>query len=478
MRVPAHTTTGGGARQVLVRRGGITAPAPIRRRRPGASASSGASWATGRPALVITVRSPPLARRIASGRFDRNSRTPTVGSPRGSPVVSTCVHKQICTAARNPATMTAMNFAFTEEQEELRKTVRAFLDAKSSEEAVREQMETEDGYDAAVWSQMAEQMGLQGLHIPEEFGGSGFGYVELGIVLEEMGRSLLCAPFFSSVVLAGNTLIESGDEAAKQKYLPGIASGETIATLAYTEPSGKWDESGITATATKDGDAYKINGTKSFVLDGHTANLIIVAAKTDAGTSLFAVEGDASGLTRTALSTMDQTRKQAKLEFESVPGTLIGADGQGWAVLDQALDLAAISLAAEQVGGAQKVLEMAVEYAKVRVQFGRPIGSFQAIKHKCADMLLEVESAKSAAYYGMWCAAEMNEELPSVASLAKAYCSEAYFHATAENIQIHGGIGFTWEHPAHLYFKRAKSSELLFGDPTYHRELLAQRIGI
>ncbi len=374
--------------------------------------------------------------------------------------------------------MTAMNFAFTEEQEELRKTVRAFLDAKSSEEAVREQMETEDGYDAAVWSQMAEQMGLQGLHIPEEFGGSGFGYVELGIVLEEMGRSLLCAPFFSSVVLAGNTLIESGDDAAKQKYLPGIASGETIATLAYTEPSGKWDESGITATATKDGDAYKINGTKSFVLDGHTANLIIVAAKTDAGTSLFAVEGDASGLTRTALSTMDQTRKQAKLEFADTPATLIGEDGKGWDTLTTVLDLAAISLAAEQVGGAQKVLEMAVDYAKVRVQFGRPIGSFQAIKHKCADMLLEVESAKSAAYYGMWCASEMNDELPSTASLAKAYCSEAYFHAAAENIQIHGGIGFTWEHPAHLYFKRAKSSELLFGDPTYHREQLAQRIGI
>ena len=214
------------------------------------------------------------------------------------------------------------------------------------------------------------------------------------------------------------------------------------------------------------------------MLDGHTADLIIVAAKTAAGTSLFAVAGDAAGLTKTALSTMDQTRKQAKLEFDGVQGTLIGTDGAGWDTLQGMLDLAAVSLAAEQVGGAQMVLEMAVEYAKVRVQFGRPIGSFQAIKHKCADMLLEVESAKSAAYYGMWCAAEMNDELASTASLAKAYCSEAYFHAAAENIQIHGGIGFTWEHPAHLYFKRAKSSELLFGDPTYHRELLAQRIGI
>jgi alkylation response protein AidB-like acyl-CoA dehydrogenase len=260
--------------------------------------------------------------------------------------------------------------------------------------------------------------------------------------------------------------------------LPGIASGETIATLATTEPSGRWDEAGITIEAKGSGSDFTISGTKSFVLDGHTANLIIVAARTAKGISLFAVDGNASGLTRTALSTMDQTRKQAKLEFNNTPAKLIGTEGKGGDVLGQVMDLAAVALAAEQVGGAQKVLEMAVQYAKDRIQFGRPIGSFQAIKHKCADMLLEVESAKSAAYYGMWCAAEMNEELPSVASLAKAYCSESYFHAAAENIQIHGGIGFTWEHPAHLYFKRAKSSELIFGDPTYHRELLAQRIGI
>jgi alkylation response protein AidB-like acyl-CoA dehydrogenase len=377
-----------------------------------------------------------------------------------------------------PDTLGAMNFAFTDEQDELRKTVRAFLEAKSPESAVREQMETEKGFDAAVWKQMGEQMGLQGLHIPEEYGGSGYSYIELGIVLEEMGRSLLCAPFFSSVVLAANTLLHSDDDAAKKTHLPGIASGETIATLAFTEPSGKWDEAGITMQASGSGSDFTLNGTKMFVLDGHTANLIVVAARTASGVSLFAVDGGAGGLTRTPLSTMDQTRKQAKLEFADTPATLIGAEGEGWKVLSTVLDLAAVGLAAEQVGGAQKVLEMAVEYAKVRVQFGRPIGSFQAIKHKCADMLLEVESAKSAAYYGMWCAAEMNDELPSVASLAKAYCSEAYFHATAENIQIHGGIGFTWEHPAHLYFKRAKSSELLFGDPTYHRELLAKRIGI
>jgi alkylation response protein AidB-like acyl-CoA dehydrogenase len=339
-------------------------------------------------------------------------------------------------------------------------------------------METTEGYDPAVWSQMANELGLQSLIIPEEYGGQGFTYVELTVVLEEMGRALLAAPFYATVALATNAILHSGDEAAKKELLPGIASGETIATLAFTEPNGKWDLSGIEATATQAGDGWTIDGTKMFVLDGHVANLIIVAARTGENVSLFKVDGDAAGLTRTPLATMDQTRKQAKLEFSGVPATLVGEQGKGGDVLGRVLDLAVIALAAEQVGGAQKVLDMSVEYAKDRVQFGRPIGSFQAIKHKCADMLLEVESAKSAAYYAAWCAAELNDELPEVACLAKAYCSEAYFHAAAENIQIHGGIGFTWEHPAHLYFKRAKSSELLFGDPTYHRELLAQRLGI
>ena len=370
-----------------------------------------------------------------------------------------------------------MNFAFSEEQETLREFVRNFLEEKSAEAAVREQMETDDGFDPDVWQQMSEQMGLQSLIVPEEFGGQGFGYVELIVVLEEMGRALLCAPFFSSVVLAANTLIHSGDETAKADLLPKIASG-TIATLAFTEENGKWDESGITMQASESANGYTLDGSKMYVLDGNTAEIILVAAKTANGVSLFHVDAGADGLTRTSLATMDQTRKQSKLDFSGTPATLIGEEGKGWDTLSTVLDLAAVGLAAEQVGGAQMCLDMAVEYAKVRVQFGRPIGSFQAIKHKCADMLLEVESAKSAAYYAGWCAAEMNDELPSTASLAKAYCSEAYFHSAAENIQIHGGIGFTWEHPAHLYFKRAKSSELLFGDPTYHRELLAQRIGI
>jgi alkylation response protein AidB-like acyl-CoA dehydrogenase len=356
--------------------------------------------------------------------------------------------------------------------------VRRFLAEKSPESEVRRLMDTTDGYDPAVWSQMADQLGLQSLTIPEEFGGSGFTYVELLVVLEEMGAALLCAPFFSSVALGANALLTSGDDEAKKSYLPGIASGETIATLAITEENGKWDFSGIELAATQKDGGWVLNGAKMFVIDGHVANLIIVAARTGAGVTLFAVDGDAAGLTRTPLPTMDQTRKQARLQFADTPAALIGTDGGAEAGLSKTLDLAAVALAAEQVGGAQHVLDASVEYAKTRIQFGRPIGSFQAIKHKCADMLLEVESAKSAAYYAAWAAAEDSDELPVVASLAKSYCSEAYFHSAAENIQIHGGIGFTWEHPAHLYFKRAKSSELLLGDPSYHRELLAQRIGI
>jgi alkylation response protein AidB-like acyl-CoA dehydrogenase len=335
-----------------------------------------------------------------------------------------------------------------------------------------------------VWKQMGQELMLQGLAIPEEYGGQGFTFIELGIVLEEMGRVLLCAPYFSSVVLAAGAILAVGTDAEKQALLPGIASGDTIAALAFTEPSGKWDAAGITMEATENvGGEFRLSGEKMFVIDGFTADTIVVVARTAGttgtdGISFFTVAGDAEGLTRTPLQTMDTTRKQAKLEFDNVVATPLGSTQDGFAAFSKVLDQAAVALSNEMMGGAQKVLEMSVEYAKVRVQFGRPIGSFQAIKHKCADMLLEVESGKSAAYYASWAAAEDNEELPVVAALAKAYCSEAYFHAAAENIQIHGGIGFTWEHPAHLYFKRAKSSEIYLGDPTYHRELLAQRIGI
>src|SRR5215467_5113851 len=368
--------------------------------------------------------------------------------------------------------------AFTDEQEELRRTMRRFCEDRSPSTEVRRLMASTDGYSPPVWEQMASQLGLQSLTIPERYGGAGFGYVELAIVLEEMGRVLFCAPYFATAAMAVNALLASGDADACSAHLPSIAAGETIATLALAEDTGRWDEEGVTLHAERFGDGWALDGHKSFVLDGTIASLVLVAARTWFGVSLFAVEGDADGLTRTPLETLDQTRKLARLEFARTPARLVGADGGAWPGIARTLDLAAIALAAEQVGGAQRCLDMSVEYAKVRYQFGRPIGSFQVIKHRCADLLLEVESARAAAQYAAWAAAEESAEVPVAASLAKSTCSDAYFRAAADNIQIHGGIGFTWEHDAHLYFKRAKSSQLFLGDAAYHREHLAQRMGV
>jgi alkylation response protein AidB-like acyl-CoA dehydrogenase len=367
-----------------------------------------------------------------------------------------------------------MSMAFNQEQDELRKSVRRFLEQKSSSADVRRLMETDEGYDAAVWQQMAEQLGLQGLALPEEHGGSGYGFIEQIVVLEEMGRALLCAPYFSSVVLAGTALVESGDEAAQKDLLPGIADGSTIATLAWVENPSSWGIDAMSATAKRSGDGYTLDGTKTLVLDGHTASLILVVAQADGGPSLFAVDASANGLTRKKLETLDMTRKVASLQLSGVQARLIGNEGDAAGILERTLRLAAVALSAEQVGAAQKCLDMSVEYAKLRVQFGRPIGSFQGIKHKCADMLLEVESARSAAYYAAWALADGSDELPAVAALAKAYCSEAFANAAADNIQIHGGIGFTWEHDAHLYYRRAKSTEQFLGSPAEHRDALAQ----
>ena len=369
-----------------------------------------------------------------------------------------------------------MSMTFTEEQDEFRTSVRRFLEQKSSSADVRRLMETDAGYDPAVWQQMAGQLGLQGLALPEEYGGSGYGFIEQIAVLEEMGRALLCAPYFSSVVLAGTAVVQSGDDAAKRDLLPGIADGSTIATLAWVENPAEWGTGSLSTTAKWSGGGYTIDGTKTLVLDGHTASLILVVARAGGGPSLFAVDASASGLTRRKLETLDMTRKVAALEFAATPARLISDEGAAAGILERTLRLAAVALAAEQVGAAQKCLDMSVEYAKLRVQFGRPIGSFQAIKHKCADMLLEVESARSAAYYAAWAAADGSDELPLLASLAKAYCSDAFANAATESIQIHGGIGFTWEHDAHLYYRRAKSTEQFLGSPAEHRDLLAQQL--
>jgi len=365
------------------------------------------------------------------------------------------------------------DFAFNEEQDALRATVRRFCEERSPSSEVRRLMADEAGFDPDVWKQLSTELGLTGIHIAEADGGQGFTFVELGIVLEEMGRALLCAPFFSSICLGAGAIVNAGTAEQRASLLPQVANGDVRTTLAFTEPSGDWTQGGITLRA----DGNKLTGKKSFVVDGHTADLIVVAARDGSGISLFTVPGDASGLTRTPLPTLDMTRKQAELTFDGVEATkLDGADGA--AALRKTLEQAAVCLASECVGGSEKTMDMAVQYAKDRYQFGRPIGSFQSIKHKCADMLLRLESAKSAAYYAAWAAAEDNEELSIAASLAKAYCTEGFFTNSRENIQIHGGIGFTWEHDCHLYYRRAKSSELMLGDPTYHRELIADRLGI
>ena len=371
-----------------------------------------------------------------------------------------------------------MNFDFDEDQQELRGTVRRFLDHSSAEADVRRLMATELGYDRAVWERMATELGLHGLAIPEEYGGAGFSFTELGIVLEEMGRALLCAPFFASVVLAAELLKATDDEQARKDYLPGIASGDTIATVALTEDDGGWAPSSVTVRAVRYGGTWRLTGTKTYVPDGLSAGLILVVARTADGIGVFSVEGSADGLTRQALPTMDQTRKQASLRFDATPVRLLGGPADGWTAVERMLRVAAVGLAAEQTGGAQRALEMAVEYAKLREQFGRPIGSFQAIKHKCASMLVMVESMKSAAYYGLWAVSSAGDELPLVASVAKAFCSDGYTMVTAENIQIHGGIGFTWEHPAHLYLKRARSSRVLLGGPDFHRDIVTRLAGI
>jgi alkylation response protein AidB-like acyl-CoA dehydrogenase len=371
-----------------------------------------------------------------------------------------------------------VTFAFTEEQQELRSTAARFLEEKSSSATVRELMESDTGFDEGTWKQMAD-LGWFGMAIPEEYGGLGFGFVELIVLLEEMGKKLLPAPFVSSVVIGANAILNAGTEEQKKKLLPGIADGTTRATLAFVEPSGRWDVDSIELEATEKGGSWTLTGTKSYVLDGATATLLVVAAKTgDGEISLFTVDPDADGVTRTKLETLDMTRKQAKIDFANTPATLLGSRGAGKDALTKTLDQAAAALSAEMVGGAQQCLDASTQYAKERYQFGRPIGSFQAIKHKCANMLMEVEMSRSAAYYAGWAAADDPEELPLAASLAKAYCSDAFFHCAAENIQIHGGIGFTWEHDAHLYFRRAKSSEIYLGDATYHRELVAQKLGV
>jgi alkylation response protein AidB-like acyl-CoA dehydrogenase len=378
-----------------------------------------------------------------------------------------------------------MDFGFSEEQEMLRSSARDFLAKEAPTTYARKMMEDEVGFTDDLWKRMAD-LGWMGLILPEQYGGSGLDFVDLVVVLEEMGRVVLPGPFFSTVVLGGTALLEGAGDALKQGLLPKLATGDMKLTLAQLEPSGRWDADGIQLEAKQDGGGWVLSGTKLFVPDAHSADYLVVAgrapgSKGTEGVSVFLVDAKALGITTTQLKTMDQTRKLAEVVLKDVrvpADRVLGTPGEGWALLDRIIDRGKVGLCAEMCGGAQKVLEMSVDYAKVREQFGKPIGSFQAIQHKCANMLVEVESSKSITYYAAWAVANDVAEAPLAAAMAKAYCSDAYRHVAGEGIQIHGGIGFTWEHDMHLYFKRAKSSEVTFGDATWNRELVAQHINL
>jgi alkylation response protein AidB-like acyl-CoA dehydrogenase len=380
-----------------------------------------------------------------------------------------------------------MDFAFSEEQDEFRAMLRRFLEERWSIADVRKLAETPAGYDRGVWKQMAEELGLQGLAIPEAHGGQGFGFLEVGIALEEMGRQLAGGPFLASAVIAASTIEAAASPAQRSEWLPAIASGELIATLAVHEASGRADLGSIETTCRRDGAGWSVRGHKVAVLDAQNAELFLVAAREagtagDAGISLFAVRAESAGLSLKPTDGLDLTRKMAAVELHDAPATPLGDVGAAAPALARTLDLAAIAIAAECTGATARCLESAVAYAKSRIQFGRTIASFQAIKHKAAEVMLELETARSAAYWSWWVAAQGASggaaDLAEAASIAKSLCNDALSRAAAENVHIHGGMGFTWEFDCHLYFRRAKAAELLFGDPIFHRARLAERLGL
>ena len=367
-----------------------------------------------------------------------------------------------------------MEFMFNEDQEQFRDNVARFLTERSPTTAVRAQMADQRGYDPEVWSQLCKQLGLSGIAIPEEYGGAGFSAQELAIACEEMGRALYCSPFLASAVCAAYAISSSTNEQAKLRWLPDIASGDLIACLAITEHAPMWSDSDIrtTASMTTDGRAC-LNGEKRFVIDAQVAGLLLIAAReADEQIALYAVDADASGLVCEPMPSMDPTRKLNRLALTDTPAERVGS-----ADLQDLMDYALVALANEMMGGAQTLLQSALNYTQLRVQFGRSIASFQAIKHRLADLLLELELAKSAAYQAAYSMA-VGENTREHASLAKAAASEAYLHVATECIQLHGGIGFTWENDTHLWFKRAKSSEVLLGTPAVHRERMLHCITV
>ena len=379
-----------------------------------------------------------------------------------------------------------MDFGFSQEQEMLRATARKFFENECPSTFVRERMAEPAGVTDDFWTKLAEQ-GWLGLIYPEEYGGAALGFVDLTVLMEEMGRVVMPGPFFSTTVLGGLLILEAGSPAQKNEWLTRIAAGQAKTTLAWTEPSARWDAEGVTTTARAAGGGFVLSGTKLFVPDAHLADVLVVVARTsegaraEDGVSLFLVPRSASGLEVKLLPTMDETRKLCEVTLRDVrvpADALLGARDGGWAPLARVAERVTVALCAEMCGGAQRVLEMTTEYAKIRVAFGKPIGAFQGVKHRAADMLVDVENAKSLTYYAAWAVDENVPEAALAASMAKAYVTDAYRKVAGAGIQLHGGIGFTWEHDLHLYFKRAKSSEFTFGDATHHRERVAQLISL
>jgi alkylation response protein AidB-like acyl-CoA dehydrogenase len=359
------------------------------------------------------------------------------------------------------------------EHTELRSAVRKLLEHESPMDKVVSDAASAAGYDARLWRRLAEEIGVAGLSIPERFGGSGATMHEQCVVAEELGRSLACTPYLSSVALAANLLLACGDERACAEHLPAIAAGRRTATVVYRGVDGSVSPAGVPVNAQPVGDEWLLAGSAWFVPDGHSADVLLVLARLGDGVALFGVDGGAPGLTRQRMTALDHTRVQAKLGFDAVPATLIGAPDAAWPWLENALLRATVALAAEQVGGADRALESAVEYAQLRVQFGRTIGSFQAIKHRCADLAVENDRARSALLHAAWAAVDGSpQQLREAAAMAALVCGPAFVTAAQESIQIHGGIGFTWEHPAHRYFRRAKADVVALDLPRHYQELL------
>jgi alkylation response protein AidB-like acyl-CoA dehydrogenase len=373
-----------------------------------------------------------------------------------------------------------MDFGLSEDQELLQRSAAEFLASECPPSLVRQVTRDEEGFPRALYRQMAE-LGWPGLVVPESYGGAGMSFIDLALLLEQLGRAVVPGPFFSSAVLATLAIVQGGTSAQKKAWLPRLAAGEAIGTLAVLEESDRLDPAGVAARARKTGNTYRLSGQKLFVTDAHVADVLVAAFRTagrgEEGVSLFLVPRDAPGVTVKPLPSIDLTRRPMEVRFEDVelpPGAVLGTENKGWKTLTRLLDAAAVAVAADSLGGAERALEMAIDYAKVREQFGRPIGSFQAVKHMAAEMVSEIEPSRSLVWYAAYAYDALPREASRAASMAKACLGEVYSRVTNRAVQIHGGVGFTWEHDLHFWFKRAKWNEFAFGDPAYHRERLAQ----